>query len=153
MEQKFQLDSDEGLERTEDKSQRIINIEESQAKLKRRKLGNISFIGELCKMDLISTKIIYDCVWQLLVDQSEDNVGSFTWKAFNDEDEIEVLCKLFMAVGYKLAADDSKKYQINLVLVFNKLRELSSDKSLNSRMRFALRAVIENHENAWRKKS
>merc|ERR1711871_920015 len=104
-------------------------------------------------MNLISTKIIYDCVWQLLVDKSEDNIGGFTWKAFYDEDEIEVLCKLFMAVGYKLAADDSKKHQVNLELVFNRLRELSSDKSLNSRMRFALRGVIENRENAWRKKN
>ena len=127
-------------------------MQESQVKLKRRKLGNISFIGELCKMNLISAKIIHDCVWQLLVDQSEDDVGGFTWQSICDEDEIEVLCKLFMTVGYKLDADDSKKFRENLVLVFKRLRELSYDRSLNSRMRFALRGVVEMRENAWCKR-
>lgn len=152
MQQNFQSDAQEGFKTMKNNLQRTIDAQELNAKLKRRKLGNISFIGELCKMNLISTNIIHDCVWQLLVEQPEDGIGIFTWKTICDDDEIEVLCKLFMTVGHKLVVDDSKRYRKNLSLVFNRLRELSSDKSLNSRMRFALREVVENHENGWREK-
>lgn len=149
MQHHSQAHDQEGLKTVKGDLQQTIDSQDSNAKLKRRKLGNISFIGELCKMNLISTNIIHDCVWQLLVEQPVDGIGGFIWKTICDEDEIEVLCKLFMTVGYKLDLDDPGKHKKNLSLVFNRLRELSSDKSLNSRMRFALREVTENHENGW----
>ena len=149
VEQKFQLDSNQQLKADTEYLQKVVDLQELHTKLKRRKLGNISFIGELCKMNLISAKIIHDCIWQLLVDQPEHDIKNFSWKTLCDEDEIEVLCKLFVTVGFKLDADDSKKHRDNLALVFKRLHELSSDKSLNSRMRFALRGVVENHANGW----
>ena len=149
MQHHSQAHDQEGLKTVKGDLQQTIDSQDSNAKLKRRKLGNISFIGELCKMNLISTNIIHDCVWQLLVEQPVDGIGGFIWKTICDEDEIEVLCKLFMTVGYKLDLDDPGKHKKKLSLVFNRLRELSSDKSLNSRMRFALREVTENHENGW----
>ena len=64
VEQKFQLDSNQQLKADTEYLQKVVDLQELHTKLKRRKLGNISFIGDLCKMNLISAKIIHDCIWQ-----------------------------------------------------------------------------------------
>jgi hypothetical protein len=62
--------------------------EELQAKLKRRRVSTMCFIGELFKAHLLSSVIVNYCVGELLKD-------------INDE-HVEFLCKLFQNVGGQL---------------------------------------------------
>ncbi|CAF4927006.1 unnamed protein product, partial [Rotaria socialis] len=64
-------------------------LEDDLVKTKRRKLGNIVFIGELFKLQMLTDTIMYDCIEYLLRDKS-------------DEENIECLCCLLRAIGKEL---------------------------------------------------
>ena len=86
LEQQMHFDKSKGKMSETDRLMRASELEELHDKLKRRKLGNIRFIGELCKKDLINTNIIHECVWQLLTDRStQENAQSTTWKKMTDQ--------------------------------------------------------------------
>ena len=131
----------------DDKAQQMYELEDLKGKLKRRKLGNIRFIGELCKKGLINISTIHECVWQLLTDSYDE--GVINWKSIKDDEEIEVLCKLLRTVGLALDEDPLPKHIENMTLFFNRLNELTKDKSLNSRMRFSIQEIIELRQNKW----
>ena len=63
-----------------------------------KSLGNIRFIGELYKLNMLTAKIMHSCITNLL------NGG--------DEESLECLCKLLTTVGQILekATNDDKKY-------------------------------------------
>lgn len=62
-----------------------------------KSVGNIRFIGELYKLNMLTAKIMHSCVNHLL------NEG--------DEESLECLCKLLTTIGQNLekAAVDGKK--------------------------------------------
>lgn len=63
-------------------------------------------------------------------------------------EQVELLCKLLHTVGYQL---DSKpgKYKSQLEDLFFRLQELSTDKKLPPRARFAVQEVLELRRNGW----
>lgn len=65
--------------------------EKSRKKSKRRGLGLISFISELFKLNMVTERIMHECIKKLLVFQ--DLPG---------EEEMEVLCKLMSTIGEEL---------------------------------------------------
>jgi hypothetical protein len=128
-----------------------LDILERRGKIKRRMLGNIRFVGELYKKKLLNTETMHECIIELL--------GSPTkWKSSYDEQDIELLCDLLDTVGETLE-NKSKKlkskgadYSKNFDLYFDRLKQLTKDKSLNSRLRFKIEFVIELRNSNWQKR-
>lgn len=122
-------------------------IEEKRLKIKRRMLGNIRFVGELFKQKLLAEATIQACIADLMGTPD-------SWKEISDEQVIECLCHLLTTVGERLEAKTatSPEASRNFNLCFDRLRALSRDKSLNSRMRFAIEEVVALRDNRWQKR-
>jgi translation initiation factor 4G len=105
------------------------------AKAKRRGLGLIRFIGELFKLQMLTERIMHECIKKLL-----GNVEN------PEEEEIESLCKLLITVGSLL---DTVKARAHLDVYFSRMRELTKNKNVNARMVFMLQDVIELRERKW----
>jgi len=93
-------------------------------KAKRQGLGLIKFIGELFKLQMLTERIMHECVKKLL-----GNVDN------PEEEEIESLCKLLATVGSLL---DTPKARAHLDVYFSRMRELTKSPNVNSRMQFML---------------
>jgi len=98
------------------------------AKAKRRGLGLIRFIGELFKLQMLTERIMHECIKKLL-----GNVEN------PEEEEIESLCKLLTTVGSLL---DTQKARAHLDVYFSRMRELTKNKNVNSRMVFMLQVSV-----------
>ncbi|KAI0941635.1 hypothetical protein AcW1_003473 [Taiwanofungus camphoratus] len=104
-------------------------------KAKRQGLGLIKFIGELFKLQMLTERIMHECVKKLL-----GNVEN------PEEEEIESLCKLLTTVGRLL---DTQKARAHMDVYFSRMRELAKNPNVNSRMQFMLQDVIELRERNW----
>ncbi|KAF8176557.1 armadillo-type protein [Pholiota molesta] len=104
-------------------------------KAKRQGLGLIKFIGELFKLQMLTERIMHECVKKLLgnVDDPE-------------EEEIESLCKLLTTVGGIL---DTPKARAHLDVYFSRMKELTKSPNVNSRMQHILLDLIELRERKW----
>ncbi|KAF8633421.1 hypothetical protein AX17_004592 [Amanita inopinata Kibby_2008] len=104
-------------------------------KAKRQGLGLIKFIGELFKLQMLTERIMHECVKKLL-----GNVHN------PEEEEIESLCKLLSTVGSLL---DTQKARAHMDVYFQRMRELTLSLNVNPRMQFMLQDVIELRERKW----
>ncbi|KAI0795099.1 hypothetical protein C8Q75DRAFT_748900 [Abortiporus biennis] len=104
-------------------------------KAKRQGLGLIKFIGELFKLQMLTERIMHECVKKLL-----GNVEN------PEEEEIESLCKLLATVGQLL---DTPKARAHMDVYFSRMKELTKSANVNSRMQFMLQDVIELRERKW----
>jgi translation initiation factor 4G len=95
-------------------------------KAKRQGLGLIKFIGELFKLQMLTERIMHECVKKLL-----GNVAN------PEEEEIESLCKLLSTVGSLL---DTAKAHAHMDVYFSRMKELVKSPNVNSRMQFMLQA-------------
>ncbi|KAI0669667.1 hypothetical protein C8Q78DRAFT_1041469 [Trametes maxima] len=104
-------------------------------KAKRQGLGLIKFIGELFKLQMLTERIMHECVKKLL-----GNVEN------PEEEEIESLCKLLTTVGRIL---DTPKARAHMDVYFSRMKELCKSPNVNSRMQFMLQDVIELRDRQW----
>ncbi|THV06205.1 hypothetical protein K435DRAFT_711730 [Dendrothele bispora CBS 962.96] len=104
-------------------------------KAKRQGLGLIKFIGELFKLQMLTERIMHECVKKLL-----GNVEN------PEEEEIESLCKLLTTVGHSL---DTNKARAHMDVYFSRMKELTKSPNVGSRMQFMLQDVIELRERKW----
>jgi len=93
-------------------------------KAKRQGLGLIKFIGELFKLQMLTERIMHECVKKLL-----GNVEN------PEEEEIESLCKLLTTVGQIL---DTNKARAHMDVYFSRMKELTKSGNVSSRMQFML---------------
>lgn len=145
VEQKISETTDEEL-----KEQLKLELEDKKYMSRRRSLGNVRFIGELYKLQMLTPKIMVECVHLLL----------FT----PDDENLECLCKLLTTVGQLLdiqlqdleeQASRGKKPKFIpeakwMDKTFGRLQSLSEDKRLTSRIRFAILDVVELRDNDWK---
>ncbi|RPD71919.1 ARM repeat-containing protein [Lentinus tigrinus ALCF2SS1-7] len=103
-------------------------------KAKRQGLGLIKFIGELFKLQMLTERIMHECVKKLL-----GNVE-------NPEEEIESLCKLLTTVGQIL---DTPKARAHMDVYFSRMKELTKNPNIKYRLQFMLQDVIELRERKW----
>ncbi|KAL1710168.1 armadillo-type protein [Schizophyllum commune] len=96
-------------------------------KVKRQGLGLIQFIGELFKVQMLTERIMHQCVQKLL-----DNVDN------PEEEEIESLCKLLTTVGELL---DTPRAHAHMDVYFACMKELTKKPTVSSRLRFLLQAL------------
>jgi translation initiation factor 4G len=93
-------------------------------KAKRQGLGLVKFIGELFKLQMLTERIMHECVKKLL-----NNVDN------PEEEEIESLCKLLTTVGKLLDTARGGPY---MDIYFTRMRELTKNPKVNSRMQYML---------------
>jgi translation initiation factor 4G len=91
---------------------------------RRQGLGLVRFLGELFKMQMLTERIMHECVKKLL-----GNVEN------PEEEEIESLCKLLTTVGHIL---DTNKARAHMDVYFSRMKELTRSGGLDPRVRFLL---------------
>jgi len=111
---------------------------------KRRSVGNIRFIGELFKLNMLTIKIIFECVIKLFGD---------------DEDNLECLCRLFTTIGKDLdgkaknqdaqtpKGEGKAKAQVDSY--FTRLEKIRDGKKVSSRVKFMIQDVLDLRKNYW----
>ncbi|THH03389.1 hypothetical protein EW145_g6297 [Phellinidium pouzarii] len=104
-------------------------------KAKRQGLGLVKFIGELFKLQMLTERIMHECIKKLL--SNVDNP---------EEEEIESLCKLLTTVGQAL---DTSKARGHMDVYFSRMKELAKSNNVSSRMQFMLVDIIELRERKW----
>lgn len=103
-------------------------------KAKRQGLGLIKFIGELFKLQMLTERIMHECVKKLL-----GNVEN------PEEEEIESLCKLLTTVGQIL---DTPKARAHMDVYFSRMKELTKSHNVNSRMQFMLQVSLQGSDHS-----
>ena len=109
--------------------------------VKKRMMGNIRFIGELCKRKMIRTSTMHQCIQNLLDVKEGQKV---------DGGNVELVCKLLTSIGQKLDQDVSSSEDTNIVnSYYSRLATLRNSKSIYSRIKFSIDEVIELRRNNW----
>ncbi|KAM4723192.1 LOW QUALITY PROTEIN: eukaryotic translation initiation factor 4 gamma 2 [Rhinophrynus dorsalis] len=117
---------------------RVPEEEEQRAIAKIKMLGNIKFIGELGKLDLIHESILHKCIKTLLEKKKRVQLKDMG-------EDLECLCQIMRTVGPRL---DHEKAKSLMDQYFARMCALKSSKDLPSRIRF-LQDTVELRENNW----
>lgn len=109
--------------------------EEKEMFLKKCYTGHMRFIGELYLKDLVTAKIMHNCLNELLSAEAEEGT-------------LVCMCKLLVTIGHKLEGYDNRKGLDNFNGYFSRIEEVMKSHP-NSRMRFMLRDLIEQRRDGW----
>ncbi|XP_014240857.1 eukaryotic translation initiation factor 4 gamma 2 isoform X1 [Cimex lectularius] len=104
---------------------------------KRKSLGNIKFIGELCKLEIAHKGIIFSCMKKLL--ESKPNHQEMA-------EDIECLCQILRTCGQILDNDEAQGLMDQM---FQRMSKLTKNVNLPIRIRFMLRDIIELRRDGW----
>ncbi|XP_056622822.1 eukaryotic translation initiation factor 4 gamma 2b [Triplophysa dalaica] len=113
--------------------------EEQRGIAKIKMLGNIKFIGELGKLDLIHESILHRCIKTLLEKKKRVQLKDMG-------EDLECLCQIMRTVGPRL---DHEKAKSLMDQYFGRMRSLMNNKDLPARIRFLLQDTVELRENNW----
>ncbi|KAK7037699.1 hypothetical protein VNI00_010925 [Paramarasmius palmivorus] len=102
-------------------------------KAKRQGLGLVRFIGELFKLQMLTERIMHECVKKLLDHPEEDS-------------EIESLWTLLITVGQVL---DTAKAKAHMDAYFYRIKEVMRSPNVSPRMQFLLQDMIKLRERRW----
>lgn len=115
--------------------------EERRHLAKQRMLGNVKFIGELKKLDMLSEKVLHDCISELLAKKKKRT----TTKEELCED-MECLAQLLKTCGKNLDSEQGKDLMNQY---FERLERRLKYADYPPRIRFLLKDVIDLRENNW----
>lgn len=115
--------------------------EERRHLAKQRMLGNVKFIGELHKLDMLSKNVLHQCIMELL-DKKKKRTAS---KEEMCED-MECLAQLLKTCGKNLDSEQGKELMNQY---FETLERRSKSTDYPPRIRFMLKDVIELRDNNW----
>ena len=177
--EKKEYDKTKGSLSERDRNQKEEDLEFRRMKIKKQMLGNIKFsewttclvapirpqsnlsrlfslhpfaVGELYKLGMLKVKIMRFCIQSLLKLESTDDGGlrSMTGEDGQmDEEDHEALCNLFSTIGKTI---DTAKEQMYMRVYFNKIENLSNDKSIGTRPRFMYKDLIEMRDKGWQER-
>jgi len=117
-------------------------MDEKLIKIKRRMMGNIKFIAELYKLELLQVKVILQCMQALLGDEGAG------FKPVHDEFDLDMMCCLLTTVGYIL--ESTEKVRPVFQAVINEMFRIAADKAkYHSRVRFNVEEVLALRANHW----
>lgn len=106
---------------------------------KRKMLGNIKFIGELGKLEMLHEGILHRCIKQLLEKKKNLPIQE-------SAEDLECLCQIMTTVGRRL---DTPKAKAWMDQYFSRIKHFAGIIELPSRIRFMLQDVIELRDNKW----
>ncbi|ETV88132.1 hypothetical protein, variant [Aphanomyces astaci] len=112
-------------------------------------LGNMRFLGELFKVELIAESVVQQCIFKLLgLELVHVDGGAQAAQTIRmpDEEDLEALCKMLATVGKKF---DHKGVKTAMTMILVRMVELSDTPSLPSRIRFLLKDVLEMRDHQW----
>ena len=98
-------------------------------KAKRQGLNLIKFFGELFRLQMLTERIMHECIKKLLVNVENP-----------EEEEIESLCQLLKTIGQLL---DVPKARAHMGVYFTRMKELCKSPNVNPRMQFMLQVTID----------
>ncbi|KAL4141124.1 hypothetical protein PRNP1_014246 [Phytophthora ramorum] len=137
---------DEKKEEEVDPRRREILAMRAKAKM----LGNIRFIGELYKVDLIKQSGVQGCIFYLLglelIPGEDGQEVQAQAVRFPDEEDLEALCKMLATAGKRF---DQPKTKTIMKIIILRMVELSEDERLPSRARFLVKDVLETRDHMW----
>ncbi|XP_062241090.1 eukaryotic translation initiation factor 4 gamma 2a isoform X2 [Platichthys flesus] len=113
--------------------------EEQRAIAKHKMLGNIKFIGELGKLNLIHESILHKCIKTLLEKKK-------TVQLKDMGEDLECLCQIMKTVGPKLDHDKARSL---IDQYFSRMKSLTNNKELPARIRFLLQNMVDLRANNW----
>ena len=128
-------------------------IDERRKKIKKRRYGNIIFIGHLFERDLLIEKVIHDyCIKALLRAPTDENVESLFHLLVIIGKKIEDKCS---AALKRNAAKTSLSGKNIVQSYFDRIRQLMERKTngLSNRARFRLQDLLDLRESGWKKRS
>lgn len=99
-------------------------------------LGNIKFIGELGKLEILAESILHRCIQNLLARRA----------AAEHHEDLECLAQLVRTCGRVL---DSERGRGLMDQYFARIETLSASRELAPRIRFMLRDVVELRRGGW----
>ncbi|KAL8925396.1 MAG: hypothetical protein Q9208_003488 [Pyrenodesmia sp. 3 TL-2023] len=106
------------------------------AAAKRRGLGLVRFIGELFKLNMLTERIMHECVKKLV-----------DYEGVPDEAEVESLTSLLKTIGANLDATD-KGHQL-MDIYFVRIKAMTETPNLPSRLRFMLMDIGDLRRKNW----
>ncbi|XP_034108120.1 eukaryotic translation initiation factor 4 gamma 2 [Drosophila albomicans] len=115
--------------------------EERRHLAKQRMLGNVKFIGELNKLDMLSKNVLHACIMELL-----DKKKKRTASAQEMCEDMECLAQLLKTCGKNLDSEQGKELMNQY---FETLERRSKSTEYPPRIRFMLKDVIELRQNHW----
>ncbi|XP_047989100.1 eukaryotic translation initiation factor 4 gamma 2 isoform X1 [Leguminivora glycinivorella] len=110
--------------------------EERRHLAKCKMLGNIKFIGELGKLEILAESILHRCIQNLLARRA----------AADHHEDLECLAQLVRTCGRVL---DSERGRGLMDQYFARIETLSHSRELQPRIRFMLRDVVELRRGGW----
>lgn len=114
------------------------DFEFENMKIRKRAVGTVHFIGELYKIEMLTSKIMRSCI-QHLLDPS-----------MCSEETLECLCKLLSTVGKRLEKMDKNKVDLSdYFVMLEKLTDKNNPIGISARIRFMIQDVIELRLNNW----
>ncbi|KAG9027251.1 hypothetical protein FRB95_007968 [Tulasnella sp. JGI-2019a] len=104
-------------------------------KAKRQRLGLIRFIGEIFKLQMLTERLVHECIKKLLVNVEDP-----------EEEDIESLCMLLTTVGKMV---DTPKAKYHMDIYFVRMNVLAKNPAVEIRFQRMLLAVIELRICGW----
>merc|ERR1712013_346092 len=109
-----------------------VDEEEARYLAKRKMLGNIKFIGELGKLEMLHDSILHRCAEQLLVGRRKQSLNDQT-------EDIECLAHLMKTCGRLL---DSAKAKMRMDQYFDRIRAIINNPDMPTRIKFLLQNMF-----------
>ena len=137
-----------------EKFDQYINVkdkDEREQKLKNFVLGNVNFIGELINIQILSKKIVFQCIENLFT-RYVDAGADASLKMINLEAIVILLDKfgtLFKKKESKLKDEDKKSFQEQINIYINKLSDVQNDKQIPGFIKYKIINLIERSKNNW----
>lgn len=126
------------IENHPDKEKRVevkSRLEEEHYRYRQRANGTVKFIGELFKLNMLTTRIMRSCIDLLLLEATEE--------------KIERVCKLLTTVGRKLEEDDSRQSLDNYFEQLKKMMHPSHKVIKTSRIKFEIQNLQDLRNRGW----
>jgi translation initiation factor 4G len=107
-------------------------------KAKRQGLGLVQFIGELFKLQMLTDRVMIECLMKLCSDPSHP-----------EDEETETMCKMLTTMG-KTFDSSSRKNKEWLDIYFQRMEEMYKSSTLSSRVKFMILVrYIEGYINSY----
>jgi len=116
-------------------------------KARKRAVGNIHFVGELFKRQLLTEKIMHSILKLMLIPSGGDKGETEErLQELPEEDQLDTMAELLTTIGKQLDKREAKSY-MEFYMKF--LTRLSNDARISNRVRFKLQDVVQLRERGW----